>query len=72
MAAPETSSFSHMFETHAQVAEIQAAALAEDASVFDYDAHYDAIQESRDQPKRQEKLQRHSRYIESLLGAKLC
>lgn len=31
----------------AQVAEVHAAALAEDASIFDYDSHYDSIQEVR-------------------------
>lgn len=51
--------------------EIQAACLAEDPSIFDYDAHYDAIQEARDIPRRQEKLQRKSRYIEGLLGGHL-
>lgn len=30
-----------------QVADLHAAALAEDASVFDYDGHYDSIQEVR-------------------------
>lgn len=50
-----------------QVADIHAAALAEDASVFDYDAHYDAIQETRAEPKRQEKMGRQSRYIAGLL-----
>lgn len=29
----------------AQVAELHAAALAEDAAIFDYDSHHDAIQE---------------------------
>ena len=52
-----------------QVAELHAAALAEDASVFDYDSHYDTIQAERDQPKQAEKLQRQSRYITGLLGA---
>lgn len=50
-----------------QVATMHAAAIAEDPSIFDYDSHYDAIQESRDEPKRQEKLARQSRYIEGLL-----
>ena len=53
-----------------QVAELHAAALAEDAAVFDYDAHYDAIQAARDEPKRSEKLKRESRYIAGLLGAR--
>lgn len=50
-----------------KVADMHAAALAEDASIFDYDSHYDAIQASRDQPKQTEKLQRQSRYIAGLL-----
>jgi coiled-coil domain-containing protein 55 len=50
-----------------QVAEMHAAALAEDASVFDYDSHFDSIQEARAEPKRQEKMARESRYIASLL-----
>lgn len=50
-----------------QVTQMHAAALAEDASVFDYDGVYDSIQEGRVQPKQQEKLARKSRYIEGLL-----
>ena len=46
---------------------MHAAALAEDASVFDYDGVYDSIQEARVQPKQQEKLARKSRYIGGLL-----
>jgi coiled-coil domain-containing protein 55 len=46
---------------------MHAAALAEDPSVFDYDAHYDDIQRSRVEPKRQEKVARESKYIGSLL-----
>lgn len=53
------------------MADIHAAALAEDPSIFDYDAHYDDIQASRAEPKRQEKVARHSKYIASLLGAHL-
>lgn len=41
--------------------------MAEDSSVFDYDSHYDAIQDARAAPKRQEKTARESRYIASLL-----
>ncbi len=37
---------------------MQAAALAEDPSAFDYDGVYDAMQESKEQPRQQEKLQR--------------
>jgi coiled-coil domain-containing protein 55 len=44
-----------------------AAAVAEDTSVFDYDSHFDAIQHTREEPKRQEKLQRQSKYVGALL-----
>ncbi len=54
-----------------QVAELHAAALAQDAAVFDYDSHYDAIQETRARPKHEEKMQRKSRYVEALLGASM-
>lgn len=50
-----------------KVADLHAAALAEDAAIFDYDSHYDAIQAARAEPKKQEKLQRQSRYIAGLL-----
>jgi coiled-coil domain-containing protein 55 len=50
-----------------QVAEMHAAALAEDSSIFEYDAHHDSIQEARAEPKRQEKMARQSRYIGGLL-----
>ncbi|KAK9903590.1 hypothetical protein WJX75_009420 [Coccomyxa subellipsoidea] len=50
-----------------KVTQLHAAALAEDASVFDYDGVYDSIQEARVQPKQQEKLARKSRYIGGLL-----
>ena len=46
---------------------MHAAALAEDASVFDYDSHFDSIQEARAEPKQKEKMARESRYIASLL-----
>ena len=49
-----------------QVAQLHAAALAEDASVFDYDGVYDSLKES-EKPKLEEKKQRKSRYIEGLL-----
>jgi hypothetical protein len=51
----------------AQVAQQHAAALAEDASVFDYDGVYDELQAQRAAPKQAEKLARKSRYIEGLL-----
>ncbi|KAG1670288.1 hypothetical protein FOA52_003638 [Chlamydomonas sp. UWO 241] len=41
-------------------------ALAQDASVFDYDGVYDSMQEQRVQPKQQEKIERKSRYIAQL------
>lgn len=50
-----------------KVAELHAAALAEDASVFDYDSHFEKIQQERTEPKRQDKIERRSRYIGSLL-----
>ncbi|BDA49960.1 Nuclear speckle splicing regulatory protein 1 [Coccomyxa sp. Obi] len=50
-----------------KVTQMHAAALAEDASVFDYDGVYESIQEARVQPRQQEKLARKSRYIEGLL-----
>jgi coiled-coil domain-containing protein 55 len=37
------------------------AALAEDASVFDYDGVYDNMQQAKVQPKQQEKIERKSR-----------
>ena len=46
---------------------MHAAALAEDPSVFDYDSHFDTIQESRAEPKRKQKTARESKYIASLL-----
>lgn len=50
-----------------KVLEMQAAALKEDSSIFDYDAHYESIQESRAAPRRDEKIERRSKYIASLL-----
>lgn len=51
----------------AKVAAQQAAALADDPTVFDYDGVYDDLQQQRTQPKQSEKLERKSRYIEGLL-----
>lgn len=45
---------------------MHAAALQQDASVFDYDGVYDAMQAAREAPKAAEKVQRQSRYIASL------
>lgn len=53
--------------TNKKTTEILAAAVAEDASIFDYDSHYDTIQRARDEPKRQEKLQRQSKYVGALI-----
>ena len=49
-----------------QVAQLHAAALAEDASVFAYDEVYDTLKES-EKPKMEERKERKSRYIEGLL-----
>ncbi|GFR52864.1 hypothetical protein Agub_g15492, partial [Astrephomene gubernaculifera] len=49
----------------AKVQQQYAEALAQDPSVFDYDGTYDA--EARAAPKQQEKVQRQSKYIASLL-----
>lgn len=46
---------------------MHAEALAQDALIFDYDAHYDSIQESRVSSKKKEKLARESRYVAGLL-----
>lgn len=37
---------------------MQAKALEEDPTVFDYDGVYDSMQEGRAQPRQQEKLER--------------
>ena len=50
-----------------QVAELQAAALAEDPSIFDYDSHFDSMQLQREGPAAVQKQARKSQYIESLL-----
>lgn len=44
-----------------QVLQVYEDALAQDASVFDYDGVYDSLQEQRVQPKQQEKIERKSR-----------
>ncbi|GLC36802.1 hypothetical protein PLESTB_000781500 [Pleodorina starrii] len=51
----------------AKVQQMYEVALAEDPSVFDYDGVYDSIQEAREAPKQQDKVQRQSKYIASLL-----
>lgn len=50
-----------------QVAKLQAAALSEDPSIFDYDSHYDTLQNQREAAKPAAAQARKSRYIESLL-----
>ncbi|KAL3151150.1 hypothetical protein ABBQ38_013013 [Trebouxia sp. C0009 RCD-2024] len=49
-----------------QVANLHAKALEEDPSIFDYDSHFDAMQEQKVRPAMQEKIERKSRYIEAL------
>jgi hypothetical protein len=49
-----------------QVANMHAKALEEDPSIFDYDSHFDAMQEQKVRPAMQEKIERKSRYIEAL------
>ncbi|EFJ43409.1 hypothetical protein VOLCADRAFT_96440 [Volvox carteri f. nagariensis] len=51
----------------AKVQQVYEEALAEDPSVFDYDGVYDSIQEARVTSKQQDKVQRQSKYIASLL-----
>ena len=45
---------------------MHAKALEEDPSIFDYDSHFDAMQEQKVRPAMQEKIERKSRYIEAL------
>ncbi|KAL3160355.1 hypothetical protein ABBQ32_010689 [Trebouxia sp. C0010 RCD-2024] len=49
-----------------KVASLHAKALDEDPSIFDYDSHFDAMQEQKVRPAMQEKIERKSRYIEAL------
>ena len=50
-----------------QVQQQYEAALAEDASVFDYDGVYDSLQQQKIQPKQAEKIERKSRYIAQVI-----
>lgn len=50
-----------------QVTEVHAAALEQDASVFDYDGVYDSMQEAKAAPVRAARAERSSKYIEGLL-----
>lgn len=52
--------------TDVKVANMHAKALEEDPSIFDYDSHFDAMQEQKVRPAMQEKIERKSRYIEAL------
>lgn len=54
-------------QSDAKVAKLQAAALAEDPSIFDYDSHFDEIQHQRGAKAGNEIQARKSRYIEGLL-----
>ena len=49
-----------------QVANLHAKALEEDPTIFDYDSHFDTMQEQKVRPAMQEKIERKSRYIEAL------
>ena len=46
---------------------MQAAALSEDPSIFDYDSHFDVQQQQREASKPAAAQARKSRYIETLL-----
>lgn len=46
---------------------MQADALAEDPSVFDYDAHYDSVQQERERNQPIGQPERKSQYIQHLL-----
>lgn len=50
-----------------KVAEVHAAALEQDPSVFDYDGVYDDIKRAREDPRQRDKAQRKSKYVEALL-----
>jgi hypothetical protein len=57
-------------DNDARVKEFHARALQEDSSIFDYDAHVDAIQEARKEKAQvhvDEKVERKSKYIAGLL-----
>lgn len=50
-----------------QVQQMYEQALTEDPSVFDYDGVYDSMQQAIVQPKQQDKLERKSKYIATLM-----
>lgn len=50
-----------------QVAQMQAAALAEDPSIFDYDAHYDTVQQEKARARPMGQPDRSSKYIQNLM-----
>jgi len=54
-------------KTNKKVLEMQAEALREDANIFDYDSHFDSIQQARSAPKIDEKVNRQPKYIANLL-----
>ena len=56
-----------MIRTHLQVAQMQSAALAEDPSIFDYDAHYDEVQKEKAKARPTGQPDRSSRYIQNLM-----
>ncbi|KAG2427194.1 hypothetical protein HXX76_010912 [Chlamydomonas incerta] len=51
----------------AKVQQLYEEALAQDPAAFDYDGVYDSMQAARAAPKQQDKVQRQSKYIASLL-----
>ena len=50
-----------------QIAAAQAAALAEDSTVYEYDSLYDDMQRSRESAKRKELEDRKPKYIQALM-----
>eukprot|EP00889_Picochlorum_renovo_P005820 jgi/Picre1/32850/NNA_008179.t1 len=54
-------------KTNKKVLEMQAEALQQDANIFDYDSHFDSIQQARSAPKIDEKVSRQPKYIANLL-----
>lgn len=54
-------------KTNKKVLEMQAEALRQDANIFDYDSHFDSIQQARSAPKIDEKVSRQPKYIANLL-----
>ena len=67
MPSTETKTDSSLICACLQTAELHAAALAEDASIFDYDGVFEDMQAKKEKPKAAEPAARKSRYIESLM-----